>query len=190
MHDSRRQRGRGRVKEVLKLVAKRPAGSASRAFRSFVRSFEEPPRSRAARLETKRVLLPPPIVESSRVPLLFSLLKSPPLFPPHTIALPLCLLPLRFHHSTSSHSFSFSIIMFLQSICVCILRLFISSSSFLVVRSYSAGSRESSASYRTSLAHTSDRRCISLTGGARTREPGARTCDTRPYRSFVNVIVG
>lgn len=178
------------MKEVLKLVAKRPAGSASRAFRSFVRSFEEPPRSRAARLETKRVLLPPPIVESSRVPLLFSLLKSLPLFPSRTIALPLCLLPLRFHHSTSSHSFSFSIIMFLQSICVCILRLFISSSSFLLVRSYSAGSRESSASYRTSLAHTSDRRCISLTGGARTREPGARTCDTRPYRSFVNVIVG
>lgn len=105
------------MKEVLKLVAKRPAGSASRVFRSFVRSFEEPPRSRAARLETKRVLLPPPIVESSRVPLLFSLLSfllGPS--PSHSVCFP-------FGSTTPPrHTLSLSLLL-----CFC--NLFVSASS-------------------------------------------------------------
>lgn len=89
------------------------------------------------------------------------------------------------------------------SLLLCFCNLFVSASSgFLFPPSSSSFVASSSslrtvpvrqspsASYRTSLAHTPARRCISLTGGARTSGPSARTCDTGPCRSFVNVTVG
>lgn len=139
--------------------------------------FEEPPRRRrAARLETKRL-----VCLSSSLPPIAAL--------PLCLSLPSFAIPPR-------HALSLSLLL-----CFC--NLFVSASSvFLFSSSSSSVSsppsslllrssvrrcwfvRESSASYRTSLAHTPACRCISLAGErccSVLRDPWAlvRTCDTR-----------